>query len=83
MIEELLLFLRETAVVSSVRARSQTAMEYLMERMSHRHERAKRNAKVLGAKGMHLVRTASKEFAVVQENLRMWWKGVDEVVEAT
>ncbi|KAG8814382.1 hypothetical protein FRC19_001795 [Serendipita sp. 401] len=83
MIEELLLFLRETAVVSSVRARSQTAMEYLMERMSHRHERAKRNAKVLGAKGMHLVRKASREFTVVQENLRMWWKGVDEVVEAT
>ncbi|KAG8816130.1 hypothetical protein FRC18_001166, partial [Serendipita sp. 400] len=83
MIEELLLFLRETAVVSSVRARSQTAMEYLMERMSHRHERAKRNAKVLGAKGMHLVRKASREFTVVQENLRMWWEGVDEVVEAT
>ncbi|KAG8824104.1 hypothetical protein FRC17_009178 [Serendipita sp. 399] len=85
LLEELLQFLKSTAVAHAVQERSQTAMEYLMERMSHRHERAKRNAKVLSEKGLRFVRTASRELAVVQEvaveNARLLWRGVNEVVE--
>lgn len=58
-IEELLLYLRETMVIETAQRQSKSILEYLAEKMGDRHQRAKRNAKALTAKGVDFVKGIS------------------------
>lgn len=80
LIEELLLFIRGHTPVETIQQHSRSVLDYLADKVSERHERAKHNARILREKTMQLAKVASAELALRQEtaveNAKQVWNGM-------